>query len=167
MNNRQTSERGYIGVVTLILILVLFGYIGWSITPNLKGYCKKENRYLTDEEKIDSAIEYILSGYPGVVDILEKQGEDIVRVDVNIPKKPIYYNSIEEFKTINKDCCRLFDFGINGDQAGFITRANGGLSTYVRVRYKVRYYNGDNELIEDMKEILVAVTNCGRGWQGW
>jgi hypothetical protein len=88
-------------------------------------------------------------------------------VDVNIPKKPIYYNSIEEFKAINKDCCRLFDFDMNGDQAGFITRASGDLSTYVRVRYKVRYLNSDNELIEDMKEILVAVTNCGRGWQGW
>lgn len=167
MNNQQSTERGYIGVLILILILAFFGYIGLSITPNLKGYCEKEHRYLTDEEKINSAIQYILSGYPSVVDILEKQGEDIVRVDMNIPKKPIYYNSIEEFKAINKDCCRLSDLDINGDQAGFITRARGGLSTYVRVRYKVRYLNSANELIEVMMEILVAVDNCGRARQGW
>jgi hypothetical protein len=95
------------------------------------------------------------------------QGEDIVVVDVNIPKKPIFYNSIEEFKEINRACCKLSDVDENREYTELITRASGGLSTYVRVRYKVRYLNSDNELIEVMREILVAVDNCGRARQGW
>jgi hypothetical protein len=131
MNQNEMSTGKYLVTIAIISVFALFVYIAWTTAPNLKGYCEKEFRYLTDEEKIDSAIQYVLDIYPPVVDILEKQGEDIVRVDVNLPKKPIYYNSIEEFKSINKDCCRLSDSDRSGYQGGLYTRASGGLSTYV------------------------------------
>jgi uncharacterized protein YxeA len=167
MNAKQAGIAKDIALVILVLIIALSGYIAWNITPNLKGYCKRKYRYLTDEEKIDIAIEYIMDGYPPVIDILERQGEDIVRVDVNQPKNPIYYDSIEEFKIINKECCQLTEEDGSGYQVSFFTRARGDFSTYVRVRYKVRYINSENELSEEKKERFVAITNCGTAWLGW
>jgi hypothetical protein len=171
VNNQKLSGRGYIGVFILIVILSCIGYVGWKITPNLMGYCKKEMRYLTDEEKIDSAIKYVMKSYHPVVEIPKKHEDNDVRMDEHkihyeLAKNPIYYNSIEEFKAINKDCCTLAEDDGSGYRGGFYNRASGGLSTYVLVRYKVRYFDSDNEVKEKNTDLTVAVSNCGMAYIG-
>jgi hypothetical protein len=164
MKQKEMSTGSYLLIIAVASIFSLFVYIAWISAPNYRGYCKAAHRYLTDEEKINSAVKTILAAYPPVIDIYEIHGDEKVKVDVNIPKNPLYYKSVEEFLEVNPNCCKL-----SFDDKGYIDsvliyRAMGDLSTIVNVKYKVRYYDDNNDLNEEYRERLVAVTNCGRSW---
>ena len=169
----------------LIAFLGLCG-IGLALSyrayMNYQGYCWKEGRYLTEQEKIYRSILGILREYPPAVipvETYETNNGDVARKTISIeeikkkkwwgqtpPERPLAYNNVDDFLRNNPNCCQ-----IRGDQ-NFHKTSEFGVpslfdlvtdteSSYVRVRYWVRY-------IDDGKEkrlqtnYYAGLSNCGK-----
>jgi hypothetical protein len=151
-----------------VTILAVGGFVWWA-GMNYTGYCHAEGRYLSDEEKINSAIRFALYGYPPSI---SKE----IEVNVNgttqkheywyVPENPIKYKDIDDFMAINPGCCKLSMRTGEGDAPSFLDRITGYVSTYVIVKFKVRYF--DEQHLEKFANsgVAVAVKNCGESWSG-
>lgn len=168
---QKLKKRVFIVWVFLIPIIVLLVYGGARLGLNYSGYCYEKKRYIDDKEKLEIAVTYILEGYPRVVDIYEQRGNKLIFMDRDFPKNPIRYNSITEFLEMNPDCCEVTnyskgDFEEKGSKISLSSRLYGSISSFVRVRHKVRYYDSDGDVITITEEPYIAITNCGHPWSG-
>lgn len=145
--------------------VTLGSYKGWQ---NYTGYCAAEGRRLTDQEKIRIVVEQILAGYP-------KPGESIDRVRIengvrkweSIPKHPAHpipYRDINEFYSMNPDCCKVTKKFHDGD--GWVVlpvlgRITGAYSDYVTVTYNLRYRDEQGNEQQKIIKTYPVITNCG------
>lgn len=124
---------------------------------------------MSDEEKINSAVQFVLDRYPPSINkVIEKNiNGSIQKIDHWYkPERPIKYRDVQEFRIINPDCCVFSLQTGEGMKPSKLDRIIGNFSTYVIVKFKVRYYEGiDLEKTEDSGE-AVAVKNCGKSWSG-
>lgn len=130
------------------------------------GYCREQGRYLSDVEKIDIAINYLIATYPPILTSYKQLdgGAGVSRSER--PPNPIPYKGIEEFKRINKDCCEMTVVASEGYRAPFFYRIWGSVSGFAHIKYLVRYKDKDGNVIETPYETYPAVSNCGRVWSG-
>jgi hypothetical protein len=164
MSGKEMSTVKYLALVFLALTIALSVFIVVKAMPNYKGYCEIERRYLSEDEKLNIAIKSILATYPPVIDIYEMRGDAQAKVDVNIPKNPLYYKSVEEFLEVNQNCCKQSFDEIDYIDNVLIFRAMGKLSSIFNIRYKVRYFNDIGDVSVQYSERTIAITNCGRAW---
>jgi hypothetical protein len=85
-------------ILTLMLILLLPLVLRGSL--NYSGFCWAEKRWLSDEERIDAAIEHLIAQEEMYLD-----GVDGLKYYKVIP-----YKSVAEFKEKNHDCCSMAYF---------------------------------------------------------
>lgn len=155
------------------------GYRGYM---NYQGHCWEERRYLTKQEKIHRAIEDVLRRYPpGVIPTvrLEENGrlvEKIISIDdfrnkvldgrsYTMPKTPVFYSSVDDFLQKNPNCCELRgdrNFFNKSEFGGpsFFDLVTGGVSSYIRIRYWVKYMEGGEEK-RIMNNYFADLSNCG------
>lgn len=157
--------KRFFGAVALLAV----GGTFWWTGMNYAGYCHAEHRFLSDEEKINSAIEFALYGYPPSISKeieLNVNGVSQKREHWFIPEHSIKYQDLNEFNKINPACCRLSMRTGEGSMPSFLDRITGYVSTYVLVNFKVRYL--DEHQVEKYGDagIAVAVKNCGESWSG-
>jgi len=153
----------------LIVVSLFFGlvvYYSNRMWLNYSGYCTVTERYLSDSEKIEIAIKYVIRLYPPVVDIYEKNNSDMTKVGRSWPDNIILYNSIDEFINVNENCCEITVDGYKGHKRPLKNSLYGSLASYIRVKYKVRYFDSDGDNVSTMQEDYVAITNCGVPWSG-
>lgn len=150
-------------VLTVLGLLVL--YVGSRLGMNYTGYCFEQQRYLTDQEKINVVIDHILGRYPPILKIHEKINDD--QWGIRLLENPIFYNSKEEFLEVNKDCCKVVDYikwdtGHPGDKVPFFSRLSGRISSYIYARYQTRYRNSEGNFQKKDSKEYYAISNCGR-----
>jgi hypothetical protein len=152
--------------VIVFLFLCLFSFFVISrVALNYSGYCYKEGRYFSDKEKIDLAVMYIVNTYPPVVDIYERSSKED-SVGRSSPKNSIKYSSVEQFYRDNKDCCSVSKTGKKGTDVPLTHKLIGSVDKYVKIKYKVRYKDSNDNVIEVFETPFVAVSNCGHTWSG-
>ncbi|MDI1279646.1 hypothetical protein [Methylobacter sp.] len=126
--------------VYLILILVLlFEALVYT------GFCFKQFRYISDEEKIRIAIEYVL-----------KENRETV---LEYKEKATFYpfNTVDEFlahKPISCEASNTLRGGLD-----WIEKISGNLSSYVILEF-MGIYKG----MPKKAHRLIAITNCGIAW---
>ncbi|MGN5220455.1 hypothetical protein [Aeromonas veronii] len=141
-------------------LLVLF------LSLNYYGFCFKECRKLSEKEQISIAIDYLLKIYPPVIDVYKESNGKAVVAERNIPSNPIYYGNAAEFAYLNKDCCRVTRTARKGYAVRLEHRLLGSASTFVEVRYEVKYVDKSN-IVRSVKKVnYVAISNCGNPWSG-
>ncbi len=156
--------KRFFGVPALLAI----GFSVWWMGMNYNGYCHAEGRYLSDEEKINSAVQFVLDRYPPTISKqIEVNDNGVVqkRDYWYAPEKPVMYKDINDFKLINPECCRFSFRTGEGRAPSVIDRITGYVSSYVIVSYKVRYIEEHSEKYA-MDGTAVAIKNCGRAWSG-
>jgi hypothetical protein len=138
---------------------------------NYSGYCFKENRYLSNEEKINSAVLEVIATYPPVIDHEEvyrdeKMGIQKLKRVRKKPEFPIHYKNINEFFELNPDCCQVTSEARKGYVPSFEERILGAKCGFVRLVYIVRYRSNDD--VEKSKKVTdyIAISNCGYPWPG-
>lgn len=154
--------------------LILFGVVlFYSVKTGMSymGYCFAQQRYLSDQEKIDRVVQEILNSYPPTLVHYEKNGTGQTVMKWINPEDPIYYDSVEDFLSVNGDCCVVTDIvkrdaGHVGDKIPLIFKMSGKISDYVIVRYLVRYKTPGGNIVEEKYDANYAVTNCGYVWSG-
>lgn len=86
-----------------VAVLVLLAYF----SMNYSGFCFGEWRYLSDEEKLNSAVTYVAAYGP--MGSLERQKVTGIPYDGkhDYYQQQVPYESAEEFLRLNPDCCAL------------------------------------------------------------
>lgn len=162
MNRKLSNIKRYVLYSVLIVVGVFVLYLFTVMVLNYTGYCFKQGRYLSDEEKIDTAINYILGTYPPAIDYYEKQGNKVVKVGRTRPRTPLYYESKDEFIALNTNCCELTMIARENYGIRLSSRLFGTVSTFVHVSYLVRYFDKDGSLRKRKIESYVPISNCGK-----
>ncbi|MFC0837937.1 hypothetical protein ACFHYN_00395 [Pasteurella multocida] len=137
----ENEEKGNGYILWFILFLVAV-YLFITI-QEMRGYCFDKWEYIhnlyTEQELNDRGVEYVVSTMPSGVG----KTKEIKR-----------YASVEEFKQMNPDCCKLTRFineGIDGypDDDGY---------GYIRIEY-LRHYVGNFK--PDHRVLYLEYTPCG------
>ena len=155
--------------VVCVMALCAVGFSIWWMGMNYSGYCHAEGRYLSDDEKIRSAVQYVLNRYPPTISKkIEKTIDGKVHVYDHwyMPENPIKYKNVDEFLVLNPGCCELSMTMAEGLTPLWIDRVSGIVSTYVLVLYKVRYLGPDNIEKHADGGMGVAIQDCGKAWSG-
>jgi hypothetical protein len=168
-----TSKR--LLVLAFIASLILIG------TLNCLGFCFDKMRVLSDDEKIKLAINKVLIEYPTKV-FSEKFYRTLPKGDQEsdlhlygngssggVPKHPIAYLSLEEFISLNPDCCQVtlnyhakYKDDVGGDFTTFWSRVTGRKTSIVVVQYSMRYRDRDGKMQSRGMEFYSGMTNCGK-----
>ncbi|MFE8101185.1 hypothetical protein RBA71_06740 [Brenneria goodwinii] len=156
----------YATPVTVLLCLAL----------NFSGFCFENMRPLSREEKITTAIRYILATYPPMINM----GNDTSSPDwrewtkSDWPKHPIDYRNIAHFRDVNPDCCKILSWKQFNDYTLLRSRPTehrltkirltGGAGSMLYVTYKVFYRDTDNRPTSQTVTDRVVISNCGMPW---
>jgi len=148
----------------------LLGKPLYHLALNVSGFCVKENRFVSEKEKIDAAVQYVIRRYPRADNrVIAEIGDGYeTRTIVHSGlKNPIRYENIEEFYRLNPNCCSLSRRG----RKGMVERdiwdvATGKISDFVRIELLLRYRNDDGSLRSFKHTLFPAVSNCGHAWSG-
>lgn len=155
-------------LISIIFIASTVIYSSYYVVHNAflsyTGFCFKENRYLSAEEKLRATVENILTKYPPA--IIKKSNK--IGWSNSAPEHPVYYKNTDEFFSINQNCCELIKIrNIDEGEPVFMERLTGTVSGYARIDYQVRYIEDGVER-SALSQNSFAISNCGipaRKWQ--
>lgn len=126
------------------------------------GFCFGKMRWLSTQEKIDIAVQYVLRRGD-----FSPQYWDVDRTLKTKEPRPISYASVAEFRKANPGCCEVVDLGPDGFSPSIIDRLTGHAACMVRVRYSVQYIDKTGALSRsELKELYPVIKNCGIAWPG-
>jgi len=138
-------------VISLVLLpLVFVGALSFG------GFCFGHQRFLSDQEFIDAAIQELMKGR-GTYSLVSIDGKSSTAVS-GVP-----YGSNGEFIGDNPDCCSIVSIDYardSGPQFTMLDRVLGKAAKLVRVRYKDRWTE-DGEPKVQVAEGYLGLTNCG------
>lgn len=141
---------------------------------NYLGFCWREFRFLSDQEKIDKAIFSYIQGWNGSVEHINKNQTGMMKF---MPVMKI--SSVDEFKKIYPGCCRLYkrynsfsgktsetmamdnDSSGMGQQVSLFSKLTGCTFGYVEIEWRVPHLK-DGVITSGVPAANGArVSNCG------
>lgn len=131
--------------------IALIAYFGL----NYSGFCFTKIRYLGTEEKIRLAFEELNAAGRLRIDIPGKEPKDVEFVK---------YKSFDEYIKENPNCCTFYASGGSPElpPPTWLQRICGYHSgTFVRIYYKVRYFDDNGKLKSQVIKADSALRNCG------
>lgn len=145
------------------LVVAVVSRLSFFAGMSYVGYCFPEMKVLSNEEKIRAVVENVLRKYPPAVIRTPVDGG----WSVSSPNKPIYYKDVDEFLTLNPNCCEFTKIR-DPEEGGpyFMERLTGTVSGYARIDYQVRYWDGEGTESVLSKNHL-AISNCGKPTRKW
>ena len=187
------KERGLFGVknriylvFTALLIIVLtlevVGFWYFNLPP--EGFCKPENRRLSDKERIEKAARLVMNDFPQVFHRETWQGKphegefadgdwwlpsgkaDGGGVQMEMPSYPLPFKDTKDFFLLNPNCCHLTqnyrpEIGELWDSVSDWDRLTGKKATIVVVKWRLRYMGSNGVLQVKDYERGLAQDNCG------
>jgi hypothetical protein len=136
MNNKLLvwMGRSFLTVVILLGIMVA------------SGFCLTQFRYISDEEKIQIAITYLL-----------KENRETVANDKD--RAVVYpYQDVNALLASKPSICNA-SASLRGDM-DWLDKIQGHLASYVTLEF-MAVYNGEPKKVRR----VVAITNCGEAWE--
>jgi hypothetical protein len=140
--------------IALIAGLLVFPFIAGG-TLNHSGFCFGKLRYLSDDEKIDAAVDHLAAG-----DLLHwyrvgPQPDDWRAVHMDRPE------TVHDFLAADPDCCRIVPGGGDGRRPTFLGRVLGQVSDVVEIDH-VRHFVDDRGVVQaEPVRSCAYVSPCG------
>lgn len=154
---RKPRVRTLAGAAALAALLAAL-LAGAALRRNYNGYCESAGGPLARDELVSSAIAYVLKRYPPIFNISH---EEMVR----LREAAIRYRSIDHFKRMNPNCCRIIDHDPEAGSSLLMERLNGRLAAIIEVRFRVPYKSRSGAIDYLASDRTVYVENCGRAWK--
>ena len=166
---RRAAARLNSGVsVPLRVLAIVMGSIALAVAmcviierAQARGVCFSQLRFVTAQERIESAARYNLERFPPVVAIYKPGAITFFR-----PRIFARYKGFEDFLTKNPDCCAVGERGDDGWQAGFQDRLFGLTSAVVHLRYSFSYRDPTGKPATSQIDTYIPVSSCGISWDG-
>lgn len=157
----------------IVFASVLFGvaYIAYLATLSYSGYCFSERRYLSDQERIERAVTFVLASMTPPVARYDISPVDKRRKTFQEGTRDyVPYRSVHEFFELNPNCCVVVDrFTYRGGETyipNFWNRLTGAVSAVISMKYQVRYRDKDGAVHVEYAEAAPAISSCGHVWSG-
>jgi hypothetical protein len=144
--------------------LVVAGLLAWYLGMNYVGFCHSQVRFLSDREKIEVGVAYLLKIYPPSINFYENRNGERVLVDNRSPSNAIPYDGLEDFFARNPDCCQFSLTDRQNDQPPTLNRLLGDVSGFANVTFLVRYRDANGQEIAAPIRLDPGVSNCGKIW---
>lgn len=144
------------------ILIIFLSYLCWKllIVPalNYHGMCVDEFRWISEEEKIRAAVEYVNSVQQIYVN------EPIGKVRGFQPR--VNYASVEEFLKANPNCCEVVFQLATGNNAfpTVLDQLMGSYSGTVILKFDGRYYDENREIKTQKESVGILINNCGKPW---
>ena len=137
----------------MIVLTPLVGTLAFKPLSNYYGYCLAEGKFLSNEEKIDAAINYINSR-DRVPIISGNEIQYLVQ---------IRYSSVSDFKAKNPDCCQVGMSGFYSETwpPTFKERVEGRYGDRVKVKFQLNYIDKNGVSSSKPEEWDYVIENCG------
>jgi len=156
------------------IVTIFFGIMAKPLylgIKNYSGYCSRTDAKIADDVKINFAIKNLLTKYPeDNKRLLLFLGEPKEFKNPKVPLAyiPIPYSSEKQFKEVNVDCCHVLHQPRDSDgiPAGFFDRLMGMKSSFIEIKYLVRYFDENGKIQKNKRTVTYAITNCGVVWNG-
>jgi len=152
------TRKGRIVILAIALIVLAAAGVTVPFVLTYSGYCRAEGRWVSQEEKIRSAVIWVFQRQDRLRFRMTADG----RQEVWRPTL-IRYGSLDEFLDANKNCCGIRP--IPGDDftpPTFLTRLFGTLTDVVVVSYTERYIDDSGTSQSERVVRQVEVNVCGR-----
>jgi hypothetical protein len=84
---------------------------------------------------------------------------------MSAPKNPIYYRDVDEFLSLNPDCCKFIPPAIFREGDGnfaLVERLTGEATNLIKVDYQVRYFDEDKTVRSIKATDYLYITSCGK-----
>jgi len=157
--------------ICALSIPITFGlYIGGL---SYSGYCFKEKRYISDEEKIKIVVAHVmhmdeLRGHEGL-EFLHQEDRDR-ELAKRARETPVNYKNMDEFFALNQSCCTVTRKHTDSEGETYVVglwdRLCGFTSSLVVVKYLERYRDKKGVVHSTERETAPAISNCGHLWSG-
>lgn len=137
-------------IITSPIILIAFFGLNYS------GFCFSKMRYISTEEKIRWTFEELNAAWKLRINIPGKGFED---------REFIKYENFNEYIKENPDCCTFYPSGGSPElpPPTLLQRILGYHSgTFVRIYYKVRYFDDNGKKKSQIINVERALRNCGK-----
>lgn len=121
------------------------------LSLNVSGYCMDSMRYISDNERINNAVNALLQNYPSLTQ------EEISNGAVSYS-----YQNTNEFMKNNPNCCLITKFNEeNGYKTGFLSHKIWGQDGgFVSISYKKSYKNLNGTVMPFISVASYGQTNC-------
>ena len=144
-------------MITLIknnpIKLFLIGLLSVILGLNYFGFCFRSAHILSDEEKIEIAVKYILHAQTAI-------NRDSFLGEL------IPYRDREEFFSLNPGCCVVATFyrtsGGEGIETSCWGRLTGFNSSTVGIKYLARYRDKNGLMKTVVANVAPGISNCGK-----
>jgi hypothetical protein len=159
IDRKRAPGRNYLKPWMLLVVsfVAVVCYITPSLYRNYFGFCPSQERVLTDQEKVNAVVEFIIH-MRVPAEMPKPVGIDSVTNDV------IAYSSVAEFLSINPECCEVSkEFYSEGARVrlGAADRLCGRVADYVTARYLIRYRDSSGAIKSKPVEAHYPVSPCG------
>jgi hypothetical protein len=155
-----------------VIALALLSIVGYQLIykgySNYQGYCSGLRDPLSEDRKINMAIKYLMQFYPKDETELRRfiRSSKGLAVSDTLNYAPVAYKSVEDFRKINKNCCRVLwqVVGVEDVPASLFDRIMGTKSSFVEIEYLLRYRDSVGVFYELNRRTVYPITNCGKVW---
>lgn len=172
---QRDGRWSVVRVIVFLVLLVVFGRVlvgvgleGYKGYLNYLGYCSVDGGKLTDQRRLDSAIDHYLLNQKNIdyLEIADVERPDRPPLDDVINGfKRVPYESGSEFLKENPACCELTESMPDGQRSDFWDRVAGAGEGQFFFSYKVRYFDGLGRLKEIVADgVFYQVDNCGEAF---
>ena len=149
-------------IIFIAFLFVSFEVVTYLLQDNFReryGPCSDKGMVLSKDEIIREATSILLKNYPPNV-IRKNSGQGVF--SLSKPDSPIYYKNLDEFFTLNPDCCHfVWMRNVDEGEFGLFNRLSGRSIGYVVFNYKVRFKDGHGDFNSLHANASFAVTSCG------
>jgi len=142
-----------VGVVAVAVLLLISSL-------SYRGFCFRQERFLSDREYFDAAINQIIQR--DIEQLISSNQSRTTFYTVHALK----YADSDDFQRQNPQCCKIVphNVGDSGPYTSFSQRLFGYAAKIVSITYLVRYTDETGGQKSALKTEQFAVTNCGRAW---
>jgi len=151
----MTMRRLFTFLLLVLLALLLLGTLvlgprflsfSWMHVAALYGYCTPEERFLSEQDKIRTAVKKV-------------NARTSIYVDADQKFYPrIRHESADEFMRSNPECCSILPAN-NWER--FINSIGGSASSVVSIDYKMNYWLPTGKIVSRKMNAVVSVDACG------
>jgi cbb3-type cytochrome oxidase subunit 3 len=152
------NMRHLLRILLVLAFSIFVIYCAYFAYMNHKGYCFAQEKYLTDDEKIRVAIAHEIRRYPRT----ERYTDSGLLVEYLPPQNLIPYRDVDEFLTINPNCCQLRKKR-NSEQPVLLFRewTTGAVTSFASIAYQDRFLDEESNSKIILRTAYPALSNCG------
>jgi len=167
--SRWARRSGGVLLLSFCLLCAHYLYAGMR---NYMGYCAATGVRQSDDERIRRAIEHFLIAYPKDEQSLSRyfqMDSDASGTAHRIKGTPIPYINAAQFRELNPDCCSVTPTPaeLEHPPSAWLDRVFGATSSFVNIRYRLRYHDQEGVAKDEVKHTTSAISNCGHVWRGY